>query len=356
MAQLTLEGRSRPAEHVAAPRGRWSWGQYLALVGLPILVLEVWTVAAWLMDSPFQITQYRDTNAPSWYTARVYEALAIVIFLVMGVIVVRGCIRARKFTFDAHFVLVGMTIFWADPSINFIGPTWLASSNWVNLNSPAGHIPGVINPDLGRVPDPLLFTVPLESVGLLAAAMALGAYVRRVRARRPEISNGAIMWRLIAIAFVVECVVEIPIVALGLWTYTAPSWMSLPLGGSHMRFPVLEFVGGTCFFLLPALIRIFKDDRGQTICERGLSRYAGLPRQILTFLSLYGAVQIIMWLPATIPVMAYGPYQEPWPEYPRHLVNGVCDAPGWSGTRYGPCPGSPDYRMPGRGSLKGEAP
>ena len=356
MAQVALRVRSPSTAPTGARREHWSWGQYLALIGLPILVLEVWTVAAWLMDGPFQITQYRDKDAPSWYAARVYELVAIVVFVGMAVIVIRGCIRARKFTLDAHFVLVGMTIFWADPSVNFFGPTWLTSSNWVNLNNPAGHMPFVINPDIGRLPDPLLFTVPLESVGLLAAAMALGAYVRRVRARRPGISNTRIIWRLIGIAFVVECLVELPLVALGLWTYTAPSWMSLPLGAGHMRFPLVEFIGGTFFFLLPALIRIFKDDQGKTICERGLSRYAGLRRHVLTFLSLYGAIQLIMWLPATIPVVAYGPYQEPWPAFPRHLVNGICDAPGWEGTRYGPCPGSPGYRMPGRGSLEGEAP
>ena len=42
---------------------------------------------------------------------------------------------------------------------------------------------------------------------------------------------------------------------------------------------------------------------------------------------------------------------------PAYIINGVCDAPGVHGTRYGACPGSPGFRMPGRTThLPGRSP
>jgi len=45
----------------------------------------------------------------------------------------------------------------------------------------------------------------------------------------------------------------------------------------------------------------------------------------------------------------------PYPkEFPRELVNDMCDVGQTTGTRYGPCPGTPGFRMPV--SLPGPAP
>jgi hypothetical protein len=63
---------------------------------------------------------------------------------------------------------------------------------------------------------------------------------------------------------------------------------------------------------------------------------------------LYGALQLITIVPGNWFVIATGPYEEPWPKLPRDLVGNICDAPGITGTAYGPCPGSPGFRMPGR--------
>jgi hypothetical protein len=330
---------------------RWSWVQWLALAGAPILLLEVWTLVAWLADGPYQVTQYRDKDSASWVAAHVFEVVALVLAAVVFTHVIRECLRQRRMTFDAHFLLVGMTIFWADTSPNFFGPTHLYSSNFVNLNNALGYMPGIINPDIGRIPDPLLFTIPLESAGFLAVAMALGWLTRKIRERRPGISTAQLVLILFGVSCVVDLIVELPIIALGLWSYMSPSWMSISVG-QGLKYAHIEIIVGAFTFLLPSLIRIFKDDHGRTICERGLDRYSSrLRRHGLTWLALYGAMQLIVWIPGTMPLWAYGPYETPWPKVPRHLVNGVCDAPGFTDTRYGPCPGSPGYRMPGRGSF-----
>src|ERR1700683_3937412 len=89
------------------PRRAWSLPHYLALVGVPVLVWNAWTVIAWLIAGPHAITQYRPPGHPvDWYATRVFEALAIVVGIVLAVYVYRGARRARMWlTFDVLFCL-----------------------------------------------------------------------------------------------------------------------------------------------------------------------------------------------------------------------------------------------------------
>ena len=77
---------------------------------------------------------------------------------------------------------------------------------------------------------------------------------------------------------------------------------------------------------------------------------------MIIFLALYAVMQFIVWIPASVPDFAYGPYQSAWPKIPAYLLNDVCNAPGVTGTRYGTCPGDPGFRLPGRHSLPGHSP
>jgi len=328
---------------------RWSWPHYLALVGLPILILELWTIIAWLGDDAHQITEFRTPYSVNWWAARAYETVAVLVFIGVSQHVIRQCWRERRLTFDAMFLLAGMTMFWSDLGVNLLGPAYLLSSNFVNLNNPLGHLPGMINPDIGRAPDPILFTILLESAGILLGAWLICWIAGRIRAARPDISTAKLLLYILGIGLVLDLSLELPIVALGLWTYPAPDWMSLS-PGRGLRFPVAEWLSGAMVFLFCGALRLFKDDKGRTIVERGLERFAFLPRTLISLLATYGAIQLIAWGPPTWIDIAYVPYETQWQHTPGYLLNDACDAPGVTGTRFGPCPGSPGYRMPGRTS------
>jgi hypothetical protein len=107
---------------------------------------------------------------------------------------------------------------------------------------------------------------------------------------------------------------------------------------------------------LPSALRIFTDDRGRTLVERGLDGVPARTRSAITMLAVYGFFQLVMWLGAIAPTWPVGLYATPMPKLPAHIVNDICDAPGITGTRYGACPGSPGYRMPGRHSRPGRSP
>jgi hypothetical protein len=334
-------------------RRRFSLPHYLALLGIPVLVWNVWTVGAWLIAGPHEITRYRPrAHAIDWYGARVFEGLAIVIAFVIAVYVYRGCRRARMLlTFDVLFCLAAATQFWGDAGVNFVAPTITISSSWVNVNATCGHMPLVVNPDCGRTPDPLLFLFLLETFVPLGCAIIFGRFVSRLRTRRPEISTGQLVAVVIAGGFALALLEPLVIIPLHLWNYpgTPPA---IDLGGGF-RYPLFEIACFGPWFGVLASVRIFRNDRGQTIVERGLDRHTPRTRKAVTWLALYTIFQIAIWGFASMPYWVLGINQHPWPREPIQLVNGMCNAPGVSGTRYGPCPGSRGFRMPVPGSLPG---
>jgi hypothetical protein len=327
---------------------RWSWGQYLALASLPFLVLIAWTYGAWIGDGPRQITAYRDHGSASWYAAHTLEAAVLVVSLLVIVHLVRDCRRQGcLLTFDVMFCLCGLPLFWADALMNGIVPMWLPSSNFVNLNYALGHMPFVVNPDAGRMPDPVLFTIPLLTFGLLGMAMVFGRVVEWMRSRWPGLSTvqllGLVMLIGMSIDFLIEVCVALP---LHLWSWAAPAALTIHVGRGG-QIPALEIVGAGLYFGAMMAIRIFKDDRGRSLPERGLDRYSPAVRKGLTLLALSGAFNLVSLVLGNLPTILV-PYVSVPAHLPAHIVNGQCDAAGFGGTRYGPCPGAPGFRMPGR--------
>jgi hypothetical protein len=332
---------------VASTR-RWGWAQYLALFAVPVLFWEIWTVVAWLADNPHEITQYQTPGSTDWWAATSLEAIAIVAAVPVLIYVIRGCIRARGMTLDSMFCLAGLTICWCDLGCNFFQPTFLTSSNFVNLNYMCGNMPLVVNPDCGRVSDPLLLTVPLFMFDLLGLAILLEHPIRWARNRWPGISTVRLLGILFLIGLVFDMALEPTVISLGLWTYFAPSGFSLHLG-QGLRYAFPEFFCGPIFFAFIPGIRVFRNDRGQTIAERGTENLSPRLRKPVTFLALYAVIQFITWVPSTLPLMLLGPY-DTVPKTPAYLLQDVCDAPGVTNSPYGLCPGAPGYEMPGRTS------
>src|SRR5262245_48561991 len=75
---------------------RWSWVHYLALVGVPLLLINGWTVIAWLADGPASVTQFRDPGSANWYVARIVEGLSVIGSILVIIHLVRGCRRTRR--------------------------------------------------------------------------------------------------------------------------------------------------------------------------------------------------------------------------------------------------------------------
>jgi hypothetical protein len=339
-----------------SPRASRSWKpvHYLAVVGAILVVWQTWTWIAWLADGPEPIMQFRDRTSASWYAARVYESLAILAAIAVLVYLIRQCRRERRLTFDAMLCIATGAAMWTDPGVNFIQPTWMYSSNWVNLGGWAGHIPFFVNPDAGRMPEPILLASLVYTFGVLLFVMILTRLMRGLRRRFPTISNAKVIGITFLAGMAIDVAFELPGYLFRLWAYPgAPDFFAL-FGSKAFRFPIIEILCVAFIYTGLAAVRFFKDDAGRTVVERGLEAVRPRLRTVISVLAMI-AISNVALITANTGNVIGGLFTSPFKEMPVHIVNDICDAPGITGTRYGPCPGSPGYRAPVR-TLPGSPP
>jgi hypothetical protein len=340
------------AQQRIAPVRAWRAAHYLAVVGFVFLFWQGWSIVSWLADGgPQQVTKFRDRGDASWVAARVYEGLAIAAALGVGWYVVRKALRERRLTVDAKICIAGALTIWLDPLLNMLLPVWTYSSNFVNVSTWCPHTPFVVNPDCGRIPEPILFVGLVTTFGVLLFAMILCAFMRWLRRRRPDLSSASIVGLAFLVGMAVDLVFEIPPFKLGLWAFPgAPDWLSI--FGNPTKYPLIEVFMGSLMFTGIAAVRFFTDDRGDTIAERGLGGRAGWRRGVVSLLG-WVAISNSLFMAGNIGDMMMGFYADPYHEtkMESHIRNDMCG----TGTRYGACPGSPDFRMPVR-TLPGPKP
>lgn len=347
MAQ-SLAKRSEPVgASVAAVSDKkrpWTWQHYLAAIGVVFLAWEAWTLTAWLLDGPRQVTSGRDTGSSTWYIAVALQVLAAAAAFFLGRNVIRGVRRERRLTFDAMLCIACGSAYWLDSMANFFQPVLLYSTHWVNLNAWCGYAPFVINTSCDQTVEPILY-IGICYAFLFYGCTILGGYlVRALRSRYPDISVAKLYLILGLGSFVVDIAYEAPMNYLHLWSMpAAPRYFSL-FSGSH-RYSLFMFFATFIFIPPIVLIRHFKDDRGRTVFERGLDHLEGRRRTATILLALIGVVQLT-FAAAVVAYQIQGPYSQRWGNYPSHVLNGVCDNGAVTGTAYGPCPGSPGYKMP----------
>jgi len=358
MTQTATQAQTQtraPADPFARPvsrRPHWRWQHYMAVVAVIYLAWEAWTLVAWLAAGPYQVTAFRDSGSLAFRAARVYEGIAILMGIGVGSFVVRQVRRERRLTFDAMMCIAGALVYWQDPLANFYQSIFTYSSNWVNLVNWCSKMPLVANPDCGRTVEPVLFLGLFYSFGFLFAALIGGWVMRTVRARWPEISRGRMLVVIGVIGMLFDMALEIPMVNLQLWAY--PGYPNF-IGSPQHRYPLFVMVGAFYFFGGLTVMRNFKNDKGQTVFERGLDHLRPGRRTALVLLSVIGSVQLFVTTTNMAFMMAAGPFADPSPNLPAHVINGFCDQSGFEHTRYGPCPGTPGYRAPVR-HLPGEGP
>lgn len=326
----------------------------LAGLGVLVVVYELWTWAAWLAAGPQQITSYRDTSSSSWSVARLYEVLVVLVAAALLATVVRQCRNQHRLTLDAKLLIGGVAALFWDPFGNFVQPAFFYSSNWLNLNSWTGFAPLVVNPDASRMPEPL-FICLVYPFGLLAFAMAMNSVMRLVRRRRPDASNLAVLGAGSAAGVLLGMALEAPMFLLHLWSLPgAPAELSLL--GNAQRYAAVEYLTTGFVFAGWGTLRFFRDDEGRALTERGLERLSpGYRTPVSVLATIAWCASLLLILQLVVNVFAFR--ADPYPAgFPRHLVNGMCDVGATTGTRYGPCPGSPNFHMPTPGSLRGHAP
>ncbi|HEY1971855.1 MAG TPA: spirocyclase AveC family protein [Pseudonocardia sp.] len=293
-----------------------------AVAGAVMLLWQMVTLVRWFGRGHAEsITQYRDRALVSWMAAHVFEAVFLVVTAGLLVFVVRGIRRERRFTLDAMIVVGLFSSAWLDPAFMYYRQIFLYSSQFVNVRAWCGDMPGILNPQCGHTPEPLI--VPLLYVDVLVAALLAGWVIRRVRPRFAAWSVWHTIFAAAVVGAVFDFVMEVPAVSLDLWKYASgPDLLAPPgLQGADRYSLTTAFT----FALITASVttlRTYRNDRGESFLQR--REQLGLPSRLLTQLAVIGFLQLTVVV-SFAPAMLAAPYAGPWEVYPAQLTNGMCD-------------------------------
>ena len=202
----------------------------------------------------------------------------------------RECWRKKSLTIDAiYFIGLSLTVFW-DTVVNFLQPTFLYSSHWLNLNDWWGHAPLVINPAAGHMISPILF-VPLAYTGFSYWVAISGcAYIRWMLRRRPNAS----LTRVVIELFVTLTVVFAGLVWLAdiLHAWGTPGMPPFALSDASdtLRFSVFELLYGGYWFVVLVLLRFQRKPTDKTITDRGVDNLPAKWRLAVRILAITGSL------------------------------------------------------------------
>jgi Spirocyclase AveC-like len=315
-----------------------------ASLGALCLAFAAYVMIRWVTGPDFKQVHTGPTPVPQWMKTEIDIyiplGLAACVFSIYWFLV-RPWLRNRQVTTDGLLVLMWIVMYFNDPVTNVFNHWFAYNSYLTNFGSWVTSIPGWNSTDHGGATtvEPFLMMLPAYIYYCFPATVLACWMLRRAQSRW-NLSNFWIVMMCFALMTTWDVVMELPWTRMGLYTYPG-SIRSLTLWpGHYYRYPLYQglfwgaaWAGFTC-------LRYFKNDKGETWAERGLSEITGGPLKKLglRFLALVGAGFVCFTVGFNIPAVFASMKTDGWPkdiQKRSYLTDGLCGP----GTSYA-CPGA----------------
>lgn len=271
---------------------------------------------------------------------------------------VRPIIRERRLPLDGMLVIAFSTLWFQDP-LSAYGGHWFTYNSWaVNFGSWVNSVPGWLSfgePGAMLV-EPILI-MPGLYVYVFVITMTLGSWVmRRASARWPSMGRVGLIaccyGAMVLFDIVLEGIIFMP---LGVWEYPGGHLNIFP--ETYHAYPLSEIITVSSTFTLVACLRYFRNDRGETLAERGSAdlRMGVVRSTVMRTFAVLGAVHLALFVTYNVPNYWVGTHSREWTQdlvERSYLTDGLCGA----GTdRACPGPGVPLSRNDNSGRGNGSA-
>jgi Spirocyclase AveC-like len=315
-------------------------------VGALILAFQIFVWVTWISGPYFKRVHTGATHVPSWmkvvqssWTGLGFVGMAFVVYWFVW----RPWRRDGRLSTDSLLVIAfATTVYFWDPTPNYSGQWFTYNSYLFNMGSWTQDIPGWLAPGHPghMMVEPILWIEPTY-IYLMFPWMLAGCWLMgKVRARWPRLSNFELIvavWAIMAVSdFVLEGFIYQP---LGFYSYGGANRSVSLNPGHYYQFPFYESVLLAAMLTAWAAIRYFKNDKGETIVERGVSGLRASQKQktCLRFLALSGAFSLVYVVTYVLPCQYVASHPAQWPtdvQKRSYFTEGICGA----GTNTG-CPG-----------------
>ena len=336
--------------------------KWWAGLGAVILAVIAYVLIDWVGGPFFKAVPVGPTPVPMFMKVVIVVFEAVSIPVAVGLIywfAVRPLIRERRLPLDGMLVLAFYTLWFQDP-LSAYGGHWFTYNSWaLNYGSWVHSVPGWLsNGKPGAMLVEPILIIPGVYGYVFVITMFLGAWVmRRAKARWPRIGTvgliGVCFVAMVAFDIVLEGVIFMP---LGIWEYPGGRGPSI-FPGTYHAFPINEIVTVSATFTAVACLRYFRNDRGQTLVERGSERLrmSTGKQTVVRALAVLAGVHVALFVTYTVPNTWIGMHSKEWQQDlldRSYFTDGLCGA----GTdRACPGPGVPLSRNDNTDSGKGSA-
>ena len=355
-------GVASPPNVVALEPHRLVPVKWWAGLGTVILAFIAYVLIKWATGPFFERVPTGPTDPPTFMKVAMvfFQAVSIPVGIgLIGWFVVRPIIRQRRLTLDGMLVIAFSTLWFQDP-LSAYGGHWFSYNSWaINYGSWVHGVPGWLSN--GRpgamLVEPILI-MPGLYVYVFVITMFLGcAIMRRAKAKWPQIGTlgliGVCFVGMVAFDIILEGVIFMP---LGIWEYPGGRGFAI-FSGSYHAFPLNEIVTVSATFTAVACLRYFRNDRGQTLVERGAEnlRMSDRTQLVVRALAVLAGVHVALFLTYNVPNYWIGTHSKEWQRDlvdRSYLTDGLC---GQGTDRACPGPGVPLSRNDNSDSGKGSA-
>lgn len=320
-----------------------------AAIGVLIFLFQAYVLVTWATGPNFVTTPPGPdalSETQRWYFLFLQTAIPLgaVVCLIKWVLLPR--LRLGHLSADGRLFLAGSLIFFWDMSMNYSATTLLYNSHLLNFGAwTLGSWPMWFSPAANLLPEPILVTPPGYTALVTTQALFVCWLMRKAKARWPNLRPLACIGLIILGCTVVDSTIEVLLIRTEVYAYPGAIRAFALFPGETYQFPLNEGIlfGGLGVGSM-AMLLFFRDDRGDTIAERGVDslRVSENAKGWLRGFSVFGYCHFMFIVLYAIPMQFFSLHSGPFPEgYPSYMLNGMCV--------YGPnadqCPG-PGIALP----------
>ena len=328
--------------------------KWFASFGALCVGLQVYVFSRWLLSGNATPTGDGPDPIPGWMVgaARAHEVLGFALMFVCGYfLVVKPWRRDRKLGVYGVAFFATLTCYWLNLAANYFNHTYTINTAFVNFGSWYNFIPGWVSPRANHLSEGILFFVPMYTWALVVPGIGVVKLMTAVKRRNPQLGNVGLLSVATFVATVAAFALEgVLWVRLGLYVFAGTIPSVTLFSGHYYQYPLYQpLIAGFLFWVCLGAVFYYKNDRGETLVERGLERLRATSRQkawlrFLALAALFNLLQIVYAL--TFGVISLLPGFRWAPDIVNnrsYLRSEICGP----GTGYA-CPGA-DVPIPRRG-------
>jgi hypothetical protein len=304
-----------------------------ATIGALAVAFDLFFLIKWVTGPRFERVQPGVDSPPDAMHAG-FIAAQIVLPLAMlwcfWHFLIRPWVRERRIPLDGMLCVAFLLVSPWDPLSNY-GQVWFTyNSDLFNMGSIVGELPGILGRHEAGAGEAwsILAIMPIYVAVFIGLSILICRWMTAVKRRHPDFGWIRMILVCLTITIVADIVIEgLILTRTGFYAFSGGHF--LINAGHFYQFPVHEAIFGGAVFASFVCLRYFRNDKGETIVERGIDSVdvsAGR-KTGLRMLAVIGAVHLGFLFCYHVPTGLFGVNSTAWPQdvvERSYFTNNVC--------------------------------